>query len=102
MEWSARALEAGKHVLCEKPMALSAAECERMNAAAGANGVRLGVAYYRRFYPAVERLRRLLEDGEIGVPVVAQLNAFERFDPAPDNPRRWRRASTSSARSRWP
>ena len=88
-EQAVAAAEAGKHVLCEKPMALTVAECERMNAAAEANGVLLGVAYYRRFYPAVERVGQILESGEIGVPVVAQVNAFERFDPAPDNPRRW-------------
>jgi predicted dehydrogenase len=83
------AAEAGKHVLCEKPMALSAAECERMNAAAEANDVRLGVAYYRRFYPVVERVGDILRSGEIGVPVVAQMNAFERFEPGPGHPRRW-------------
>ncbi len=88
-EQAVAAAEAGKHVLCEKPLALTVAECERMNAAAEANGVLLGVAYYRRFYPAVERVRQILDSGEIGVPVVAQVNAFERFDPAPDNPRRW-------------
>jgi len=83
------AAEAGKHVLCEKPLALSAAECERMNAAAEANGVSLGVAYYRRFYPVVERVKEILGSGEIGAPVVAQVNAFERFEPGPDHPRRW-------------
>jgi predicted dehydrogenase len=83
------AMEAGRHVLCEKPMALGVAECASMNAAARANGVRLGVAYYRRFYPAVERVRGLLSSGEIGTPVVAQMNAFERFEPGPENPRRW-------------
>jgi predicted dehydrogenase len=83
------AAEAGKHVLCEKPLALTVAECERMNAAAEANGVLLGVAYYRRFYPVVERVREILETGEIGVPVIAQVNAFERFDPEPGHPRRW-------------
>ena len=88
-EQALAAAEAGKHVLCEKPMALSGAECERMNAAAESNGVRLGVAYYRRFYPAVERVAEILRSGEIGAPVVAQINAFERFDPAPDHPRRW-------------
>jgi predicted dehydrogenase len=88
-EQAIAAAEAGKHVLCEKPMALTVAECERMNAAAEANGARLGVAYYRRFYPAVERIRQILASGEIGIPVVAQLNAFERFDPAPENARRW-------------
>lgn len=88
-EQAVAAAEAGKHVLCEKPMALSAAECVRMNAAAEANGVRLGVAYYRRFYPAVGRVAEILRSGEIGTAVVAQLNAFERFDPAPGHPRRW-------------
>jgi predicted dehydrogenase len=88
-EQAVAAAEAGKHVLCEKPLALTVAECERMNAAAEANGVLLGVAYYRRFYPAVERVKQILDSGEMGVPVLAQLNAFERFDPAPDNPRRW-------------
>ena len=88
-EQAIAAAEAGKHVLCEKPMALNVGECERMNAAAEANGVLLGVAYYRRFYPVVERVKQILESGEIGVPVVAQVNAFERFDPAPESPRRW-------------
>jgi predicted dehydrogenase len=88
-EQAVAALEAGKHVLCEKPMALNVAECARMNAAAEANDVLLGVAYYRRFYPAIERVRDILESGEIGVPVVAQANAFERFDPTPEHPRRW-------------
>lgn len=88
-EQSIEAAEAGKHVLCEKPMALSVGECERMNAAAQANGVRLGVAYYRRFYPAVERVAEIIRSGEIGAPVVAQANAFERFEPSLDHPRRW-------------
>ncbi len=88
-EQAVAAAEAGKHILCEKPMALSAAECARMNAAAEANCVRLGVAYYRRFYPSVERVVEILRSGEIGTPIVAQLNAFERFEPGPEHPRRW-------------
>ena len=89
VEQAVAAAEAGKHVLCEKPLALSVAECERMNAAADSSGVLLGVTYYRRFYPAVERIGEILKSGEIGVPVVAQMNAFERFDPGPEHPRRW-------------
>ena len=83
------AAEAGKHVLCEKPMAMNVAECDRMIAAAEANGVLLGVAYYRHLYPVVLRIREILEAGMIGRPVVAQLNAFERFDPPPGHPRAW-------------
>jgi len=83
------AAEAGKHVLCEKPMAMTAAECDRMIAACRASGVTLGVAYYRRFYPAVHRIKTLVAAGEIGAPVIAQMNAFEWFDPGADHPRRW-------------
>ncbi|MDB4899598.1 MAG: hypothetical protein JWN53_1406 [Gemmatimonadetes bacterium] len=83
------AAAAGKHVLCEKPMALDVAECDRMIAAAERGGVQLGVAYYRHLYPIVRRIGELLRDGAIGAPVMAQLDAFERFDPPPDHPRAW-------------
>jgi predicted dehydrogenase len=83
------AAEAGKHVLCEKPMAMTAAECDRMIAACRASGVTLGVAYYRRFYPAVQRVKSILAAGEIGAPVVAQMNALEWFDADETHPRGW-------------
>ena len=83
------AAEAGKHVLCEKPLALNLAESERVLAACQANGVTLGVAYYRRFYPVVTRLKELLAAGEIGQPIVAQINAFEWFNPDNNHPRAW-------------
>ena len=88
-EQTIAAANAGKHVLCEKPMAMNAAECDRMIAACRANRVKLGIAYYRHFYPAVMRIKALLASGEIGQPVLAQMNAFEWFDPGPDHPRRW-------------
>jgi predicted dehydrogenase len=88
-EQAVAAAEAGKHVLCEKPMALDAAGCERMIAAARTHGVRLGIAYYRHLYPVIARLRELLASGEIGDPVLAQAQAFEPFDPGPDHPRAW-------------
>jgi predicted dehydrogenase len=83
------AAEAGKHVLCEKPMALNVAECDQMIAACRANNVKLGIAYYRHFYPVIARIRDVIEAGEIGVPAVVQLNAFEWFNPAPENARSW-------------
>jgi predicted dehydrogenase len=88
-EQAIAAAEAGRHVLCEKPMALDTAGCERMIAAARANGVRLGVAYYRHHYPVVARLREILASGEIGEPVHAHAQAFEPFDPGPEHPRAW-------------
>ena len=88
-EQSIAAAEAGKHVLCEKPMAFCAADCDRMIAACDANGVKLGVAYYRRFYPVIERVRVLVQQGEIGQVVLAQINAFSRFNAPPGGPRYW-------------
>ena len=81
--------EAGKHVLCEKPMALDPGECVRMIDSCRENHVRLGIAYYRRFYPILARVRELLASGEIGKPVVAQMNAFEYLDMSADGPRGW-------------
>ena|SRR5206468_6168079 len=81
--------ESGKHVLCEKPMALDVSECDSILAACRANNVKLGVAYYRHFYPLIGRIKCLIEAGEIGIPVVAQINAFESFNPGPENPRAW-------------
>jgi len=83
------AAEAGKHVLCEKPMAMNAGECDRMIAACRAGRVRLGVAYYRHFYPAIDRIKRAIASGEIGHPVLAEINAFEWFNPQPGDARAW-------------
>ena len=88
-EQTIAAAEAGKHVLCEKPMALSVASCDEMIAACRANNVKLGIAYYRRFYPVLERVKQIIEAGEIGRVSFAQINAFEYFNPSPDHPRRW-------------
>jgi len=83
------AAERGKHVLCEKPMALNVAECDRMIDACRGNDVKLGVAYYRHFYPVVRRVKQLIDTDELGVPVVVQINAFEWFDPEPSAARGW-------------
>jgi predicted dehydrogenase len=88
-EQSIAAAEAGRHVLCEKPMALGVTDCDRMIAACRANGVRLGIAYYRRFYPVLERVRALIGHGEIGQIVLVQMNAFSHFNPQPGEPRSW-------------
>ncbi|MFN0087171.1 MAG: Gfo/Idh/MocA family protein [Blastocatellia bacterium] len=88
-EQAIAAAEAGKHVLCEKPMAMDVAECDRMIAACRANGVALSIAYYRHFYPVIRRVREILAAGEIGRPILAQINAFERFNPQPGQDRYW-------------
>jgi len=82
------ALGAGKHVLCEKPMALNYAEALSMQQAAAGSGRTLGVAYYRRLYPKVTRALQLIESGAIGRPVFAEATSHGWSDFA-DGLRAW-------------
>lgn len=65
-EWSIRAAEAGKHVLCEKPLAVTAREAEAMFDAARRHGVRLVEAFPYRSQPQTLRLKELLNENAIG------------------------------------
>ena len=65
-EWTLAALRAGKHVLCEKPLASNAAEAERMTQAAAASGKILGEAFHYRYHPLADRIRALMTDGTLG------------------------------------
>jgi xylose dehydrogenase (NAD/NADP) len=64
--WTLRCAEAGKHVLCEKPLALTAADCEDMIAACRAHGVVLMEAFMYRFHPRTRRVAQLVTEGAIG------------------------------------
>jgi predicted dehydrogenase len=66
------ALEAGKHVLCEKPLATSAREAEELVAIARAKGLRNCTCHNLRYYPMVQHMRRMREDGDLGEILVAQ------------------------------
>ncbi|MBI4165397.1 MAG: Gfo/Idh/MocA family oxidoreductase [Acidobacteria bacterium] len=65
-EYTVRAAHSGKHVLCEKPMANSAAECKQMIDACQAHDVRLMIAYRKYFEPASVLLKRLVTNGKLG------------------------------------
>jgi len=65
-EWTIRALEAGKHVLCEKPIASNAAEAERMAEVARRTGRVLVEAFHWRYHPLAARLRAIIDSGELG------------------------------------
>ncbi|MDZ7723051.1 MAG: Gfo/Idh/MocA family oxidoreductase [candidate division KSB1 bacterium] len=84
-----KAAQAGKHVLCEKPMALNSKDCDRMIEACESHHVKLGIAYYRRFYPIIQRIKEILASGEIGKPVMADAQAFRWFDKKPGEARYW-------------
>ncbi|MCC5838556.1 MAG: Gfo/Idh/MocA family oxidoreductase [Opitutales bacterium] len=65
-EQSIAALKAGASVLCEKPMAMSAAECQAMVEGAGAAKGHLAIGLYRRFFPAFAALREIIETQPYG------------------------------------
>ena len=65
-EWTVRAAENGKHILCEKPLATSVADARMMQAAANANGVTLMEAFMYRFHPRTRKLMELAAGGCVG------------------------------------
>lgn len=69
-------LKAGKHVLCEKPMAPTLEECDRMIAAAREGGAKLSVVAQSRFKPDIMKTKKLLEQGAMGPLYFAQANSM--------------------------
>ena len=65
---SIEALEAGKHVFCEKPMAMNVAQCDRMIAAAERNGLRLMVGQVLRLFPMFVKVKEIIDSGVLGEP----------------------------------
>jgi predicted dehydrogenase len=76
------AARAGVHVLVEKPMASSLADCDAMIAAARAGGAVIGLVSQRRFYPACRRIRGALDAGRLGKPVLGTATLFGWRDEA--------------------
>lgn len=66
VEWTLKALEAGKHVLCEKPITMHAAEFDRLIAARDAAGTLAAEAYMIVHHPQWQHVRRMVTDGAIG------------------------------------
>src|ERR1019366_6866505 len=65
-EWTTAALEAGKHVLCEKPFTANAAEAEKVAALSERTGLVVMEAFHYRYHPLAERMRAIVESGELG------------------------------------
>jgi len=65
-DWTIRALEAGKHVLCEKPLASNTEEAQRMDEAARKAGRELVEAFHWRYHPLAERMKEIVESGALG------------------------------------
>jgi predicted dehydrogenase len=88
------AAEAGKIVLCEKPVGISAAEAQACVDVCRAHGVPLSVAYYRRYWPIVCKMRELLGEGAIGRVVAARVQLADYFAGDPARPWLTSRASS--------
>jgi predicted dehydrogenase len=82
--WSIRAAEAGKHVLCEKPIALTVAESRTLMAARDRTGVKIGEAFMVRTHPQWLRAREIVRSGQIGN-LRAMQCAFSYFNRDPAN-----------------
>jgi len=89
-EWTVRAAEAGKHVLCEKPLALTVAEVDRMHEAGARAGVHVAEAFMYRHHGQAPFIKRLVDDGAVGrLRMLRSCFSFSldragdvRFDPA--------------------
>jgi predicted dehydrogenase len=84
--WSIKAAEAGKHVLCEKPIALNAAEARTLLVARDRHGVKIGEAFMVKTHPQWLRTRELVREGRIGELRVI-VGAFSYFNRNPANVR---------------
>ncbi|MFO0952406.1 MAG: Gfo/Idh/MocA family oxidoreductase [Isosphaeraceae bacterium] len=76
------AAQAGAHVLVEKPLAASLADCDAMIAACRASGVNLGVVSQRRWFEPVVRIKEAIDAGKIGAPILGVFQMFSWRDEA--------------------
>ena len=82
VEWSARSLDAGKHVLCEKPLCLTAADVGVLQAARDRTGRHIEEAFSYRNHPQWAKIADVLASGAIGVPRAVQCTLAKQFlDP---------------------
>ena len=89
-ELTLAAIEAGKHVLVEKPMALDVAQCRVMIDTARQSELRLAVAYYVRFYEKSRVMKRVIDEGRLGKVVRAVVRNISFYNPSDDDPKHWR------------
>lgn len=89
-----KAADAGKHILLEKPMGLTSADGEEMDAYCKARGVLLGVGFMMRFHAVHVEIKKLIDSGKIGTVV----SAYAKFNcESPVSPIKWRQTKAFSA-----
>jgi predicted dehydrogenase len=88
--YAIEAMQLGKPVYLEKPMALNLAACKRLKAASEKLGIKLSVAHYRRNLPLFMEVKYILEQGDIGAVKEVQITMFKKTDKAAKDPSNWR------------
>ena len=83
-EIAVAAANAGKHIFCEKPMAMNEEECDEMIKAAKSNNVKLQIGFMRRFDDSFREAKKMIEEGEIGDVVLVKSHTR-----GPSKPREW-------------
>ncbi len=83
-EWTIRAVEAGKHVLCEKPLALTLQDVDAIEAAARAHGKVVAEGFVYRTHPQATKVKKLIDDGSLGNIKIVR-GSFTYSDMSPDN-----------------
>jgi predicted dehydrogenase len=84
------ALGAGKHVLCEKPLAMTVAEAEAIQAAAQASKARFAVAFNYRFVPAIQLAKQIIAEGRLGGLYHVRARYLQDWLASPEAPMSWR------------
>ena len=87
-EYTRLAAAAGMHVYCEKPMAMNVSECEAMIGVCRENDVSLTIAFYRRYFPVVQKMKALVDAGAIGQPLRIAARTYSLFRSPNESP--WR------------
>jgi predicted dehydrogenase len=98
-EWTVKAAEAGKHVLCEKPLVVSLDEFDQVEAAARANNVTVTEAFMYLHHPQTQTARRLIEEGRIGA--LQLINSWFNFYLPPERVENIRLSADLTGGSLW-
>lgn len=98
-EWTIKAAEAGKHILCEKPLAVTVEELDRMAAAAAANNVTLVEAFMYLHHPQTIKAQEIIREGKLGK--VQQVQSWFHFYLPPERSTNIRLSSELSGGSLW-
>lgn len=98
-EWTVKAAQAGKHVLCEKPLVTTLAELEQVEAAAQANNVTVFEAFMYLHHPQTRKIKQMIQDGKLGQ--LQLINSWFNFYLSPENATNIRLNAGLSGGSLW-